>query len=133
MIFADASALVAIMTGETGARQLSEALDTDPDRTVSALVVWESVASLCRSYGFSVPAARRQVDGLLDLIGFRLLPIGAMELELAIAAYARYGKGRHAAALNLGDCFAYACAKANDASLLYTGRDFEETDIVSAA
>jgi len=50
-------------------------------------------------------------------------------LELALDAYARYGKGRHRAALNMGDCFAYACAKANRAKLLYKGDDFVHTDL----
>jgi ribonuclease VapC len=55
--------------------------------------------------------------------------IGERELRLAIEAHSRYGKGRHPAALNLGDCFAYACAKANGARLLYVGDDFAKTDL----
>ena len=50
-----------------------------------------------------------------------------------IDAYARFGKGRHPAKLNMGDCYAYACAKANRASLLFTGQDFTKTDIAVAA
>jgi ribonuclease VapC len=52
--------------------------------------------------------------------------------DLAIDAYARYGKGRHPAALNFGDCFAYACARAANAPLLYKGDDFPQTDIETA-
>ena len=57
------------------------------------------------------------------------MEVGERELRLAIDAHARYGKGRHRAALNMGDCFAYACAKANDAKLLYKGEDFSKTDL----
>lgn len=48
---------------------------------------------------------------------------------IATAAYDRYGKGRHPARLNMGDCFAYACAKTHDARLLYKGDDFSKTDL----
>lgn len=60
-----------------------------------------------------------------------LAPIGERELDLAAKAYAEFGKGRHAAALNMGDCFAYACAKANRARLLFKGDDFAKTDIAT--
>jgi ribonuclease VapC len=58
-----------------------------------------------------------------------LAPIGEREYELAAEADADFGKGRHPAALNMGDCFAYACAKANDAALMFKGEDFSKTDI----
>lgn len=61
-----------------------------------------------------------------------LVSIGQRELELATQAYADFGKGRHPAALNVGNCFAYACAKANRAKLLFKGEDFAKTDIVAA-
>ena len=50
-------------------------------------------------------------------------------MRSAVEAYADFGKGRHLAALNMGDCFAYACAKTNDATLLYKGDDFSHTDL----
>lgn len=55
--------------------------------------------------------------------------MGEREYDFAIDAYARYGKGRHPAALNMGDCHAYACAKAHGARLLFKGDDFSRTDI----
>ncbi len=58
-----------------------------------------------------------------------MVPIAAAELAIALDAYNRYGKGRHKAALNMGDCYAYACAKANRAKLLFKGNDFSKTDI----
>ena len=62
-------------------------------------------------------------------VGARLVSIGAIECTIALKAYATYGRGRHPAALNIGDCFAYACAEAAGAKLLYKGGDFALTDL----
>ena len=129
MIFVDASALVAIVAGEDDAVLLADRLDAEASRLCSALSIWESVAGLCRSYRFAVPDARDQVNSFVDAAGLRYVGIGEREMSLAADAYARYGKGRHVAALNMGDCFAYACAKANGARLLYKGDDFARTDL----
>jgi ribonuclease VapC len=82
-----------------------------------------------RYHAFQIPTARESVGRFLEAGGFRFVGIGERELDLALDAYARYGKGRHRAALNMGDCFAYACAKANRAKLLYKGEDFLATDL----
>ncbi len=124
-LFADASALIAIITGEADA----DTLEADPLRICSALSVWETMAGLCRSYTFSVPTARAHTRRFLDTARFRLVVIGEPESDLAAEAYAQFGKGRHPAALNMGDCFAYACAKSNHAKLLYKGDDFAKTDL----
>jgi ribonuclease VapC len=129
MIFADASALIAIITGEAEADRLADVLDNDQDRLCSALSIWETVAGLCRSYAFSVATARSRVQDFLDVGRFRFVGIGEREAEIATEAYAQFGKGRHVAALNMGDCFAYACAKSNRAKLLYKGDDFANTDL----
>ena len=131
MIFVDASALIAIIAGEDGADRLADLLEADTDRLCSALSVWETVAGLCRSYAFSVPTAHARVQEFLELGDIKLVAIGAPELEIATDAYAQFGKGRHVAALNMGDCFAYACAKANGTRLLYIGDDFSHTDVNS--
>lgn len=128
-IFADASALTAIVAGEDDADALADLLDTDDERLCSAVAVWETVAGLRRAHALSIPAAREGVGRFLEAGAFRFVGIGERELELALDAYARYGKGRHRAALNMGDCFAYACAKANRAKLLYKGDDFVHTDL----
>ncbi len=91
--------------------------------------VWETVAGLCRSYTFSVATAREHVGRFLEAGGLQCAAIGERELEIAVEAYAQFGKGRHPAALKIGDCFAYACAKANRAKLLYKGGDFARTDL----
>jgi len=132
MIFADASALIAIIAAEPEAAALADLLEADRSRLCSALSVWETVAGLCRSYTFSVPAARTHVGRFLQEGQFQFVAIGEQEFEIATEAYAQYGKGRHPAALNMGDCFAYACAKANRADLLFKGEDFTKTDITQA-
>lgn len=129
MIFVDASALIAIITGEGEADRLANVLADDRERLCSALAVWETIAGLCRSYGFSVATARTRVQEFLDMFGFTFVEIGRTESDIATDAYAQFGKGRHAAALNMGDCFAYACAKSNRATLLYKGEDFAKTDL----
>jgi ribonuclease VapC len=69
------------------------------------------------------------VRRFLDAGGFQFVSIGEREFEVAADAYAQFGKGRHPAALNMGDCYAYACAKTNQATLLFKGDDFSKTDI----
>ena len=132
MIFADASALIAIIAGEPEADVLADLLEAERLRLCSAIAVWETVAGLCRSYTFSVPAARAHVRRFLQAGGFQFVGIGEREFDLAVEAYAEYGKGRHPAALNMGDCYAYACAKANRAKLLFKGDHFSMTDVASA-
>jgi ribonuclease VapC len=87
---------------------------------------------LCRTHTFSVPSARAVVQSFIESNDLRCVGIGEREFELAAQAYAEFGKGRHRAALNMGDCFAYACARANRARLLFKGDDFSKTDIVPA-
>jgi len=129
VIFADASALITIVAGEPEADALSDRIEAASRRLCSAMSVWETVAGLCRSYTFSVPTARAHVRRFLDIGGFQFVGIAEQEFELAAEAYAQFGKGRHQAALNMSDCFAYACAKSNRAALLYTGGDFARTDL----
>ena len=131
-IFVDASALIAILTEESGWAALADRLEADQPRLCSAVSVWETVAGLCRSYTFSVDAARADVRRHLQVGNFRFVGIGEREFEIATDAYARFGKGRHPASLNMGDCFAYACAKANGATLLFKGDDFNRTDAAAA-
>lgn len=131
-VFADASALVAIIASEPEAIALADCLDRDARRLCSALSAWETVAALTHSYTLAVPAARARVHLFLDAMQFVLVGIGEPEFAVASDAYARFGKGRHPAALNMGDCFAYACARTNGARLLFKGDDFTATDIESA-
>src|SRR4051794_11394100 len=132
MVFVDASALIAIMAGEPEAAELADVLDAERLRLCSALSVWETVAGLCHSYTFSVPAAHAHVRRFLETANLQFVSIGERECDFAVKAYAEYGKGRHPAALNMGDCYAYACARANRAKLLFKGEEFAKTDVVAA-
>jgi ribonuclease VapC len=118
-----------MIAGESDADALADRLDGEDVRLCSAISVWETVAGLCRTYIFSVPAARATVQSFVELHGLKLVGVGEREFELAAQAYADFGRGRHPAALNMGDCFAYACAKANRARLLFKGDDFTKTDL----
>jgi ribonuclease VapC len=132
MIFVDASAMISMMTGESDADGLADRLGAERQRLCSAISVWETIAGLCRTHTFSVPSARAVVQSFIESNDLRFVGIGEREFELAAQAYAEFGKGRHPAALNMGDCFAYACAKANRARLLFKGDDFTKTDIIPA-
>ena len=77
-------------------------------------------------------SAQAAAQSFVELNDLKLVSIGERELDLATQAYAEFGKGRHPAALNMGDCFAYACAKANRSKLLFKGEDFTKTDITPA-
>jgi ribonuclease VapC len=76
--------------------------------------------------------ATKDLGILVDRLGMAIVPVDRVQAEAAIAAWRRFGKGRHPAGLNLGDCFSYALAKLTAAPLLFKGRDFGQTDIASA-
>ncbi len=131
-IFVDASALVSLAAQEEDALDFAGVLERDPARLTSPIALWETVAGLCRSHIFSVESARNRVGGLRGLFRLQIVGIGEREYDLALQAYAQFGKGRHPAALNMGDCFAYACARAHGAALLFKGEDFSRTDVLIA-
>lgn len=128
-MFVDASALTAILTDEGDARALVARLQQARRRMTSPLAVWETVVAVARRLDLSVPDARDAVRAYLDLAGIQVLAVTPEAAEVALDAYDRFGKGRHPAGLNFGDCFAYACARAHRVPLLYKGNDFPLTDI----
>ena len=133
MMFIDASAIVAILTREPGADALVDVLDSAREPLTSPIALFEAVLGLSRKRRASIEDAQNDVREFLQMTGTRTIPITAKEVETALAAFARYGKGRgHPAKLNLGDCFAYAMAKNHGAALLFKGNDFGRTDIRSA-
>ena len=133
-MFVDASAIVAILTREPGADALVDALEQAQAAISSPVAIFEAAVGICRKRRASVEEAQEDVREFLRLSGIRVVPVTEKEADTALAAFARYGKGRgHPARLNLGDCFAYAMAKSHRVTLLFTGNDFEKTDILSAA
>lgn len=130
MIVVDSSALVAILQGEPETEHFTRLIDEADLSRISAVSLLET-AIVLRSRG-----GERLLEALFDFLdkaGCEVVPFDNDQALIAIAAYARYGKGVHAgAALNFGDCAAYALAKSLDAPLLYKGEDFAATDIASA-
>lgn len=128
--FVDASIVVAIVGREPGWEQLADRLDAAEPRLWSPVSQWESTAGVRLRLKKSPVEATAIVRDFATENRFTLVSIGRAESDLALDAYARFGKGTgHAAQLNMGDCFAYACAKANNAQLLYKGDDFAHTDL----
>ncbi len=133
-MFVDASAIVAILTREPEADVLTDLLEGARSPVTSAIAVFESVLGICRKRQATIAEATADVQDFLQVANVATLPITAAEAKTALAAFARYGKGRgHPAQLNLGDCFAYAVASNHQASMLFKGSDFEKTDIPAAA
>jgi ribonuclease VapC len=122
----DSSALIAIMFSEPGYLELVDAiLEADVVR-VGAPTLVETGMVLAGRRGSPVV---RELDGLVRELGVTIVPFGETEWHHAIDAANRYGRGRHAAALNFGDCLAYATAAVAGDSLLFVGDDFRKTDI----
>lgn len=128
-VFVDASALVALLALEDGFEGLADTLDAHEHRVTSAIAVWEATIALSRSCGIMMETAREDLAAFIAGRGVIVIPVGQREGVVALEAHRRFGKGRHKARLNMGDCFAYACAKTNDAALLYKGDDFIHTDL----
>ncbi|MDP4002780.1 type II toxin-antitoxin system VapC family toxin [Methylobacterium sp. NEAU K] len=128
-MFIDASAIVAILVREPGHRRLLDRLRESPVRLTSGLAIYEAVLAIARIQKIEPNIAQAVVDSFFDATSLTLVPITGTEGRLATAAHARFGKGRHPARLNLGDCFAYACAQAHGVPLLFVGDDFPQTDI----
>lgn len=128
--FVDASVAVAMLGGEEGWEELAERLDTDSERIWSPIARWESVVGLRSRLKTTMEIAQTQVEEFAQMHAIQSIPIAEREAEIAFDALRVYGKGTgHPARLNMGDCFAYACAKANNARLLYKGDDFAKTDL----
>ncbi len=128
-MFLDASAMVAILNSESDADSLAARLGQAREVQTSGLAIWEAVAGLARVTNMSLDDATGLVDRLLGEANATVVPIDRATGQEALRTYGRYGKGRHPAALNLGDCFAYACTRQLATTLLCKGNDFPRTDI----
>ncbi|MGH6871094.1 MAG: type II toxin-antitoxin system VapC family toxin [Rhizomicrobium sp.] len=128
-MFVDASAAVAIIAKEADADQLAVKLEAAREAFISPVSQYESVLGVARALKATIFAATELVDDFIDARAIKNLAIDAGIAAAAISAFERYGKGRHKAGLNMGDCFAYACAKSLDLPLLCKGGDFRHTDV----
>ena len=128
--FVDASAIVALAGLEDDWREIAALMDEDAERLWSPMARWEAIGGTRRRLNTDLETAIEEVDQIARINRFTMVTIGATEADAASNAMRRYGKGSGSAArLNMGDCFAYACAQTNDARLLYKGSDFDHTDL----
>jgi ribonuclease VapC len=126
----DTSALIALLGMEPESARLAVALESDPTRLISAATVVEAGIVIEARYG---SVGSRELDLLIAKAGLSIEAVTAEQADVAREAWRRYGKGRHSAGLNLGDCFSYALAKVAGEPLLFKGDDFTHTDITATA
>lgn len=126
----DTSAIVAILLNEPAARQIARAIEANSPRLLSVATLLETSIVIESRKG---EAAGRELDLFLYRAGIEIIAVDQDQAELARRAWRRFGKGCHPAALNYGDCFAYALAKARRLPLLFQGSDFPQTDIEAVA
>jgi ribonuclease VapC len=128
LIVVDTSALAAILFDEPEATTFARWITGTPRPAISAAgyVEFGLLAAASRGYG------RADVDEAMAHFGLEIVAVSPAQAQLAVEAFVRFGKGRHPAGLNFGDCFAYALAKELGWPLLYKGKDFARTVVTSA-
>jgi len=122
----DTSAVVAILAGEPDAARYAQQIEQDPAPRIGTPALLEASMVLTRWFGEAAEAA---LDSFIREAGAEIVPFDLPQLHAAQQAYRRYGKGRHPAALNFGDCMSYALAHVCDEALLFKGEDLSNTDI----
>lgn len=126
----DTSALLAILQDEPERRAFTEAVESAGSCSMSVGNLLETSLVIESRFGAE---GTRDLDQLIEKARIELVPVDLEQLGIARRAFSRFGKGRHPAALNFGDCFAYALAHALGEPLLYKGDDFARTDIAPVA
>lgn len=124
----DTSALLAILLNEPEAPDLASAIAADAVRLLSTATLVETSIVIEARVG---EAGGRELDLLLHKAAIEVVAVDAAQAELARHAYREFGKGRHRAGLNYGDCFAYALAQSAGEPLLFKGGDFARTDVAA--
>ena len=122
----DTSALLAVLLNEPEAPAFRLAIEADPLRLLSAASLVETAIVIEARVG---EAGGRELDLLLQKAAIEVVAVDAEQADIARHAYRNFGKGRHAAGLNYGDCFSYALAHSSGEPLLFKGQDFSKTDV----
>jgi ribonuclease VapC len=122
----DTSAILAILQDELERRKFNEAIEDAESRSLSTASFVECSMIVESRYGAD---GSRDLDLFIAKAQVSLIPVDEEQAELARRAFRKYGKGRHPAGLNFGDCFSYALAQALDEALLFKGNDFSQTDV----
>lgn len=125
----DTSALIAVLLLEDDAEKYAAALGSATALRMAAPVWLETVMVATTRSG---EAGYREVTRFIDNLRIEVVPADRSLVETAFAGWMRYGKGRHPAGLNYGDCFSYALAKQGNEPLLFKGEDFSLTDVIQA-
>ena len=125
----DTSAILAVLFGEPERDAFATAISEAGVRMISSVNAFESVVVLLARKG---AAGMRELDLLLHVAAFDVVPFDDTQLRLARDAYQRYGKGHHPAGLDLGDCCAYALSRQSGDPLLFKGNDLARTDVMPA-
>jgi len=128
-VILDSSAVIAILRAEPEAPAMAMAMESDETRGISAVNYVEAAVVIDSGRD---PIASRRFDDFFSEAKILIESVTARQAEIAREAYRDFGKGRHRAGLNFGDCFAYALAKEKDEALLFKGDDFRHTDIKRA-
>jgi ribonuclease VapC len=129
-VILDSSALIAILFAEPGYLDLVDLiLEADRAGVGGPTLAETGLVFVGRGAGRSA----EPVEALVEELGVHVVPSGAAEWGIAVDAFRRFGRGRHPAALNFGDCLSYATAKSSRDTLLFVGEDFSKTDIRPAA
>jgi ribonuclease VapC len=125
----DTSALLAIFRDEPERRAFNEAIEGADSRLFSAANFVETSIVIDARFGAE---GVRDLEIFVDRAGIELVPVDVVQARHARRAFSRFGKGRHRAGLNFGDCFAYALATVRGEPLLCKGEDFQHTDLTMA-
>jgi ribonuclease VapC len=125
----DSSALLSVLFREEGHEEILRRFLDDPGPAIGAPTLAETGMVLEARLG---PPARGLLERFLDEVGMVEIPFGELHWREAVDAYRRYGKGRHPASLNFGDCMTYAVAALAGEALLFVGDDFARTDLADA-
>ena len=125
----DSSAIVAIVFKESGYEDLLSRMESAPIAAAGAPTLAETGIILSARLG---EVAVGLLERLLDELEIQEIPFGELHWRESVEAYRRFGRGRHPAALNFGDCMTYAVAILTGEPLLFVGSDFSETDVVVA-
>ena len=122
----DSSAILCVLLGEADAPRFLRAFVSSERKLMSAVGLLESAIVI---EARKAEAGAKAYANFLAQAGIDVVAFDASQAEVALDAWRRYGKGRHPAALNLGDCAAYALAAVGNEALLFKGEDFSKTDI----
>jgi ribonuclease VapC len=128
-VILDSSPVVSVLLRESGHQSLERKMRAADVLAIGAPTLLETEMVIISAQGRAGRLAVSRFRADLDVV---VVPFGARHEEVAVEAFTRFGKGRHPAALNYGDCMAYATARVADEPLLYLGNDFERTDIEAA-